>query len=144
MISRRGLPIQLVTGIYFVLAALFVLLLSPAASNAQSEAVIRAALNAEMSLLKSMGVNAIRQYSGVQPTWVQYIYEKYGIYTMLNHSFGRYGVTLDDAYIANTEYSDPRVREYLLSEVRAMVEEFKDVPGVLMYLLGNDNNYGLF
>jgi hypothetical protein len=63
---------------------------------------------------------------------------------MLNHSFGRYGVTLDGSYIANTEYSDPKVRELLLKEVQDMVEEFKDVPGVLMFLLGNENNYGLF
>ena len=110
----------------------------------QPDDVIKAALDAEMSLLKSMGVNAIRQYTGVQPKWVRYIYENYGIYTMLNHSFGRYGVTLDGAYIANTEYSDPRVREYLLAEVKALVKEFQGVPGVLMYLLGNENNYGLF
>ncbi len=110
----------------------------------QSDDVIRAALDAEMSLLKSMGVNAVRQYTGIQPKWVRYIYENYGIYTMLNHSFGRYGVTLDGAYIENTEYSDPRVQEHLVAEVMSMVEDFKDVPGVLMYLLGNENNYGLF
>lgn len=110
----------------------------------QPDDVIKAALDAEMSLLKSMGVNAIRQYTGVQPKWVRYIYENYGIYTMLNHSFGRYGLTLDGAYIANTEYADPRVREQLLAEVQAMVKEFRGVPGVLMYLLGNENNYGLF
>jgi len=110
----------------------------------QSDDVIRAALDSEMSLLKSMGVNTIRVYTGIQPKWIQYIYEKYGIYTVLNHSFGRYGVTLDGAYIVNTEYSDPRVRDYLLSEVRALVNDFKDVPGLLMYLLGNENNYGLF
>lgn len=110
----------------------------------QPDDVIKAALDAEMSLLKSMGVNAVRQYTGVQPKWVRYIYENYGIYTMLNHSFGRYGLTLDGAYIANTEYSDPRVREQLLAEVQALVKEFRGVPGVLMYLLGNENNYGLF
>ncbi len=110
----------------------------------QPDDFIRTALDAEMSLLKSMGVNAIRVYTGIQPKWIQYIYENYGIYTMLNHSFGRYGVTLDGAYIANTEYSEPRVRELLLSEVTALVNEYKGVPGLLLYLLGNENNYGLF
>ena len=110
----------------------------------QPDDFIRTALDAEMSLLKSMGVNAIRVYTGIQPKWIQYIYENYGIYTMLNHSFGRYGVTLDGAYIANTEYSDPQVRELLLSEVTALVNEYKGVPGLLLYLLGNENNYGLF
>ena len=110
----------------------------------QSDDIIKAALDAEMALLKNMGVNAIRQYVGVKPKWVQYIYENYGIFTMLNHSFGRYGLTLGGAWVPNTEYSDPRVRELLLKEVTDMAREFKDTPGVLMFLLGNENNYGLF
>jgi len=110
----------------------------------QSDDIIRAALDAEMSLLKNMGVNVIRQYSGVQAKWIQYIYDNYGIYTMLNHSFGRYGLTLDGTWVANTEYSDPRVHELLIAEVKTMVTEYKDTPGVLMFLLGNENNYGLF
>ena len=50
---------------------------------------IKSALDNEMSLLKNMGVNVIRVYTGMQPRWVQYIYENYGIYTMINHSFGQ-------------------------------------------------------
>ncbi len=110
----------------------------------QPDDIIHAALDAEMSLLKNMGVNTIRQYTGVPARWVKYIYEKYGIYTILNHSFGRYGLTLDGAWVPNTEYSDPRVRELLLAEVTQMVNEYKDTPGLLLYLLGNENNYGLF
>ena len=33
----------------------------------QSDDVIKAALDAEMGLLRNMGVNVIRQYTGVQP-----------------------------------------------------------------------------
>ena len=110
----------------------------------QSDDIIIAALDSEMSLLKNMGINVIRQYTGVQPKWIKYIYEKYGIYTMLNHSFGRYGLNLSGSWVANTEYSDPRVDQVLLQEVTAMVELYKDTPGVLMFLLGNENNYGLF
>ena len=110
----------------------------------QPDDIIKAALDAEMSLLKNMGVNTIRQYTGVQPKWIQYIYENYGIYTMLNHSFGRYGLTLEGAWVANTEYSDPRTRKLLMAEVTKMVNDYKGTPGVLMYLLGNENNYGLF
>ena len=110
----------------------------------QPELVIQAALDEEMSMLKNMGVNVIRQYTGIQPRWIQYIYEKYGIYTMLNHSFGRYGLTLGSEWVANTEYSDPRVHDLLIEEVKAMAEEYKGTPGLLLYLLGNENNYGLF
>lgn len=109
----------------------------------KSDSFIKAALDTEMGLLKNMGVNTIRVYTGMQPRWVQYIYENYGIYTMINHSFGRYGVTINGAYIANTEYSDPAVREFLISEAVNMAKDFKDTPGLLLYMLGNENNYGL-
>jgi hypothetical protein len=110
----------------------------------QPEKVIKEALDQEMSLLKNMGVNTIRVYTGIPKNWIQYIYENYGIYTMLNHSFGRYGLTINGGWAPNTNYADPRVRELLLKEVNEMVNEYKNTPGLLLYLLGNENNYGLF
>jgi len=109
----------------------------------QSEDVIKAALDAEMSLLKNMGVNTIRVYTGIQPKWITYIYETYGIHTMLNHSFGRYGLTINGAWVAKTDYSDATTQAVLLEEMKAVVSEYKNTPGLLMYLLGNENNYGL-
>jgi hypothetical protein len=110
----------------------------------QSDDVIMSALDSEMALLKNMGVNTVRQYTGVPARWIKYIYEKHGIYTMLNHSFGRYGLTIDGSWVPNTEYSDKRTQELLLSEVKSMVTEYKNTPGLLLFLLGNENNYGLF
>ena len=110
----------------------------------QSDELIRAALEAEMSLLKNMGVNTIRVYTGMQPKWITYVYETYGIYTMLNHTFGRYGLTINGVWTPVTEYDDPKTRNLLLSEVTAMSKEYKDTPGLLLFLLGNENNYGLF
>ncbi|MCP3932020.1 MAG: glycosidase, partial [Bacteroidetes bacterium] len=110
----------------------------------QSDDVIKAALDAEMGLLKNMGINVIRQYTGVQPKWIKYIYEKYGIYTMLNHSFGRYGLTLNGAWVAVTDYRDPATQKLLMSEVTEMAKMYRDTPGLLLFLLGNENNYGLF
>ena len=110
----------------------------------QTDDVIKAALDSEMGLLKNMGINAIRQYTGIQPKWVAYIYENYGIYTMLNHSFGRYGLTLNGVWTPVTDYRDPETQELLIAEVTKMAEDYKNTPGVLMYMLGNENNYGLF
>ncbi|MFT4699037.1 MAG: hypothetical protein ACI9SJ_002197 [Flavobacteriaceae bacterium] len=110
----------------------------------QSDDFIKAALDAEMGLLKNMGVNAVRMYNGVQPKWVQYIYENYGIYTMVNHPFGRYGLTIDGVWTPVTEYRDQATQDILMAEVTALAEEFKNTPGLLMFLLGNENNYGLF
>jgi hypothetical protein len=36
------------------------------------------------------------------------------------------------------------VRELLLKETKEMVQQYKNTPGLLMFLLGNENNYGLF
>ena len=110
----------------------------------QPDDIIKAALDAEMELLRNMGVNAVRMYTGVQPKWIQYIYENYGIYTMLNHSFGRYGLTINGQWVAVTDYSDKATQELLISEVTNLVQEFNNTPGLLLYLLGNENNYGLF
>ena len=44
----------------------------------KSDSIIKTALNSEMSLLKKMGINAIRTY-GLHPKWVEY----YPILTIL-------------------------------------------------------------
>ena len=110
----------------------------------QSDDIIRAALDEEMSLLQNMGVNSVRMYTGVPPKWITYIYQNYGIYTMLNHSFGRYGLDLNGFWMANTEYDDPRVKDLLIREVTELAQQYQNTPGLLLYLLGNENNYGLF
>jgi hypothetical protein len=110
----------------------------------QSDMFIQQALDQEMGLLKNMGVNTIRVYSGMPKKWIEYIHDRYGIYTMLNHSFGRYGLTLDGVWTPNTEYSNAKTKSLLLKEVTQMASEYKDTKGLLLFLLGNENNYGLF
>ncbi len=110
----------------------------------QPESVIKQALDDEMSLLKNMGVNTIRVYTGIPKKWIEYIYTNYGIYTMLNHSFGRYGLTIDGAWTPTTEYADAKTRQLLLKEVKQLASDYKDSKGLLLFLLGNENNYGLF
>jgi len=110
----------------------------------KSDDIIKAGLDSEMALLQNMNVNVIRQYTGVPAKWVKYIYENYGVYTMLNDSFGRYGLTIDGVWTPITDYSDPRTQEILLSTVQKLAVDYKNTPGLLLYLLGNENNYGLF
>lgn len=109
---------------------------------ARPDDIIMAALDAEMSLLKNMGVNAIRTY-GLEPKWITYIYENYGIYTMLNITFGAYGLTINGAWVPETDYADPATREVLMTEARQMAETYKNTPGLLLYMIGNENNYHL-
>lgn len=110
----------------------------------QSDEFIKTALDEEMALLKNMGVNAIRVYTGIPPKWIEYIYKEYGIYTMLNHSFGRYGLTINGVWMPNTDYSDQKVINLLTTEVKELTTVYQNTPGLLLYLLGNENNYGLF
>lgn len=42
-----------------------------------------------------------------------------------------------------TDYSDPEVRKVLIENAINTVRKYKDVPGVLLFLFGNESNYGL-
>ncbi len=110
---------------------------------AQPEEFIKKVLEQEFSLLRDAGVNTIRQFGVMPPEWVTYVYETYGIRTVINHLFGRYGFTINGEWRPNTNYEDPLTRETIKKDVLALVEKYKDVPGVLMFALGNENNYGL-
>ncbi|ATB50598.1 glycoside hydrolase family 2 TIM barrel-domain containing protein [Corallococcus macrosporus] len=109
----------------------------------QKEDFIRAVLHREMTLLRDMGVNAIRQFDDIPPRWVTHIHENYGIYTVVNPLMGRYGTNVDGVMVPNTDYSNPNHRRALLNDLAQKVEKYRDVPGVLMWMLGNENNYGL-
>ncbi|WP_420553451.1 glycoside hydrolase family 2 TIM barrel-domain containing protein [Tenacibaculum aiptasiae] len=108
----------------------------------QSDDIIKAALDSEMSLLKNMGVNSIRTYN-LQPKWITYIYDKYGIYTMLNITFGAYGLTINGAWVPETDYADPATKKVLMKEAIDMANKYKNTRGLLLYMIGNENNYHL-
>jgi beta-galactosidase len=110
----------------------------------KSDDFIREALDAEISLLRKMGINVIRQYIGIPAKWIRYIYEKHGIFTVLNHPIGRYGMNIDGVWVSPVDYSDERMREVIHEEIDALVRKYKDVPGLMMWMLGNENNYGLY
>ncbi len=107
------------------------------------DAFIERVLTRDMGLLRDMGVNAIRLFSDVPPRWITWIHDHYGIYTSLNHLMGRYGFTVDGAYVAQIDYHDPKHRQAILADLAGKVEQYKNTRGLLFWLLGNENNYGL-
>lgn len=109
----------------------------------QDEAFIQRMIDTDMPMLKSMGVNVIRCFTTIPPKWVEYIYTKYGIYTVINDLLGRYGVSVNGTWYPQTDYSDYYTREVLIQKAKDTAEKFKDVKGVLMYMFGNESNYGL-
>ena len=109
----------------------------------QSDELIKSIIDHEFGLMAAAGVTATRSFVRVPPKWVTYIWETYGIMTVVNPLMGRYGIVIDGQSIQFTDYSDPRTREILIKEVVEFVDMYKDVPGVLMIALGNESNYGL-
>jgi hypothetical protein len=110
----------------------------------QPDDFIEKALESEMTMMRDMGINTIRLYVGVPKKWIEHIYDKYGIYTVINHAMGRYGHFIDGKYEDPINYQNPRHREVLSQEIFDLVEEYKNTRGLMFWLLGNENNYGLY
>lgn len=90
-------------------------------------------------LMRDMGVNTVRIYqTGKDPEAVKKVikdlYELYGIRTVLGHwlGFWEYPCPL---------YGDKDFQERIKNEVLDMVSTYKNEPGVLFWILGNENNY---
>jgi hypothetical protein len=110
----------------------------------RSEAHIKAVLDHDGKLMKAAGINTIRSFAMIPPKWVTYLYEEYGIMTIINHLMGRYGYTVGGVWRPQTDYSDPLTRETIKKDIVELIQKYKGTPGVLMYALGNENNYGLY
>ena len=104
---------------------------------------IQKVLDYECNLMKNAEINTIRSFGLIPPKWVTYIYEKHGIMSIMNHLMGRYGYNIGGVWKAQTNYSDELTRTTLKNDVVEMVKKYKDTPGVLMFALGNESNYGL-
>ncbi|MCX5708755.1 MAG: hypothetical protein NTY14_07315 [Candidatus Omnitrophica bacterium] len=90
-------------------------------------------------LMKDMGINTVRIYqAGEDPEKVKAVirdlYEQFGIRTILGHwiGFWEYPCPL---------YGDKAFEQRIKKELVDMVNLYKDCPGILMWILGNENNY---
>ena len=110
----------------------------------KSEEHIQAVLDHDGKLMKAAGINTIRSFAMIPPKWVEYLYDNYGIMTIVNHLMGRYGYTVGGVWRPQTNYADPATRETIKSDIVELVRKYKGTRGVLMYALGNENNYGLY
>lgn len=97
---------------------------------------------ADGKLMQEMGVNTIRLYQANEDTQkvkavIRDLYEKYGIRTIIGDwlGFWEYPCPL---------YGDQKFRERIKKQVLDMVASLKDEPGILLWILGNENNYSCF
>jgi len=100
----------------------------------------------DFQLMKEMGVNAIRLYhqpSVVNKEILRQMYEKYGIYVIIGDFLGKYALGSGANWEEGTDYDNPEHKKNMLESVRKMVLDHKDEPYVLMWIIGNENVYGL-
>ena len=98
----------------------------------------------DFELLKRMGCNAIRIYHRASnKKLLEDLYNNYGIMSIMGDLLGAYTVGSGASWYEGTDYENPEHRKNMMQSVRQMVEEFKDEPYVLFWMLGNENNYGV-
>lgn len=97
----------------------------------------------DLQLMKDMGVNTMRIYHHMfSQGLLDDMYNNYGIHVMMGDLLGAYTMGSEASWNPGTDYSDPEQRQAMKDSVRKMVEEYKDHPAVLMWVLGNENIYG--
>jgi len=93
-------------------------------------------------LMKEMGINTIRIYQAGENSEavkkvIKDLYELYGIRTILGHWLGFWEYPCPF-------YGDKDFQDRIKKEVLDLVNLYKDEPGILMWILGNENNYSCF
>ncbi len=97
-------------------------------------------------LLNDMGVNTLRLYHQpfeLNQKIIRQMHAKYGIYIIIGDFLGKYAIGSKAGWEKGTDYDNPEHQKNMIESVKKMVEDFKDEPYVLMWLLGNENVYGL-
>ena len=94
---------------------------------------------ADGKLMKAMGVNTVRFYrTGKNPEEVRQViddlYQKFGIHSLIGTYLGFWNWPPPN-------YADADFKAKVREETLEMVRFYKDSPGVLMWVLGNENNY---
>ncbi len=100
----------------------------------------------DFQLMKEMGVNTLRVYHHPnipQKKVLSDLYKKFGIRVMMGEFLGKYAIGSGATWAEGTDYENPVHRATMMKAVEEMVTEFKDEPYVVMWLLGNENNYGV-
>jgi beta-glucuronidase len=98
----------------------------------------------DFKLLNEMGCNIIRIYhpDNINKDLLMDLYQNYGIYVIMGNFLGAYTVGSGAKWCNGTDYSNLDEKAKMLSSVKKMVQEFKDEPYVLMWMLGNENDTG--
>lgn len=95
-------------------------------------------------ILKNLGINTLRAYHHLYDKQLfRKLHQDYGLYILCGDLLGAYAVDSGATWADGTDYANPKQQETMLAGVRKMVEEYKDEPYILMWVLGNENVYGV-
>ncbi|MBL7130071.1 MAG: hypothetical protein ISS45_01480 [Candidatus Omnitrophica bacterium] len=100
----------------------------------------------DFKILADMGVNTIRLYHQpfkINKELLRQLYRDYGIMVIMGDFLGKYALGSGADWHEGTDYANPLHQKNMLESVKKMVAEFKDEPYILMWLLGNENVYGV-
>jgi beta-glucuronidase len=98
----------------------------------------------DFELLKEMHCNTIRLYHHASNKAVLAdLYNRFGIMVIMGDLLGAYTVGSGASWYEGTDYENPEHRKNMMESVRKMVEQFKDAPYILFWMLGNETNYGV-
>ncbi|MCX5701150.1 MAG: hypothetical protein NTZ63_06395 [Candidatus Omnitrophica bacterium] len=99
----------------------------------------------DFQLMKDMGVNTLRLYHHPNPVNKEVLrdmYNKYGIRVIMGDFLGKYALGSGAQWNPGTDYNDEEQKKNMLESVKSMVNEYKNEPYILFWLLGNENVYG--
>ncbi|MCP4653246.1 MAG: hypothetical protein GY858_07680 [Candidatus Omnitrophica bacterium] len=90
-------------------------------------------------LMKEMGINCVRLYSAGKDldavkSFISDMYEKFGIYTIMSDWLGLWSYP-------SANYANKDAQEKTKKRVLGVVNALKNEKGLLIWILGNENNY---
>jgi Glycosyl hydrolases family 2, TIM barrel domain len=99
----------------------------------------------DFKLMQDMGVNTIRLYHHplkANKELLRDLYKTYGIRVIMGDFLGKYALGSGASWNPGTDYNNEVHKKNMIESVKMMVNEFKDEPYILFWLLGNENVYG--
>lgn len=97
----------------------------------------------DFQIMKEMGVNTIRLYHhAANKELLRQLYKDYGIRVIMGDLLGMYAAGSGAEWYKGTDYTNEQHKKNMIESVKKMVMEYKDEPYILMWMLGNESNYG--
>ena len=100
----------------------------------------------DFALMKAMGVNTIRMYHypmKINKEFLNKMFKDYGFMVIMGDFLGKYAIGSGASWADGTDYENTEHQKAMMQSVKDMVTEYKDEPYILMWMLGNENNYGV-